>query len=114
MTDNPEYYDSDEFLIDDPNSPFYGLPRGVAQTAPDPQEQVLNEVLDQLGVNSFGEVIVDFGNVDVENLRGNRFTNIVDALVYLGQAGILQFGEVTLDDEGEIGVAIDSDTGRID
>lgn len=107
MTDSPEFFDSDDYLIDDPNSPFYGLPRGEVDTVPDASSEVLEDVLDRLGVDDFDGIIVDFQDVNVENLRGNRFVSLSDALVYLHEAGILSFGSATINDEGEIGVEIE-------
>lgn len=106
MTDDPQLESNFPYLVDDPDSPFYGLPRGVDNTVHDPQEEVLAEVRDQLGVASISDVVIDFSDANIEELRGNRFTSIVDALVYLGQAGILQFSSVTVDDDDEIGGTI--------
>lgn len=106
MTDNPEFYDADDWLIDDPNSPFYGLPRGDIDTVPDAHDTVLGEVLDRLGIVDFSDLFVDIKDAEPEELRGNRFTNLVDAIVYLAEAGILQFGDVVLDEDLEIGVSI--------
>lgn len=112
MSDNPEFFQSDDYYISDPTNPFYGLPMGDVPTEPDPNEEVLDEVLYRLGVEDFTGIVVDVDDVKLENLRGNRFANITDAIVYLAEAGILNFGQVTLDEEGEVGLGVDDDSGK--
>lgn len=113
MTDFPEFFNSDDYYISDTTSPFYGLPTGDVPVEQDPNDAVLDEVLDRLGIDDFAGVFVDFSDADPANLRGNRFANLTDAIVYLAEAGILQFGDVTIDEEGEIGLEIEPDTDRI-
>lgn len=113
MTDSPDFFNSDDGYVSDPNDPFYGLPLGEVPTEPDPNDVVFEDVLERLGVFDFSGIVVDFSEANPEQLRGNRFVNLTDAIVYLANAGILQFGQVTIDEEGELGLEIDNDTGDV-
>jgi len=111
MTDFPDFLDNDDGVISDPDNPFYGLPSIGVITENDPNERITADILGVLGITDFTEVIVNLDNADVTRLRGNRFPNIVDAIIYLNEAGILAFSDVTIDDDGEIGVAIGYEDG---
>ena len=111
MSDSFDFFENDDHYISDKDSPFYGLPTGDVPVQQDPSDAIVEEVLDRLGVEDFTGITVDFGNVNVENLRGNRFANLTDAIVYLAEAGIFSFGDVTLDDDGEIGISIGYEDG---
>lgn len=112
MTDFPQFEDSDDGFIDDPSSPFFGLPTGNTPTTPDPYEIIEDEVARELGVDTLGDIFIPFADADPNGLRGNRFGNIIDAIRYLAEAGIIQFSNVTINDEGDIGLEIDPDTQR--
>ena len=113
MSDFPEFDNSDDRIVNDPSSPFYGLPTGFPNTQPDPNEAVLDEVLDKLGIPDFGDTIISINDADPTGLRGNRFETVAEALIYLAEAGILSFGRATIDTSYEIGVEIDFDSGAV-
>lgn len=89
---------------DDPDNPFYGLDGFDRLTnEPDPMERIEREVLDQLGVSSFDEILITSDDRSLENARGNRFESIIEAITYLFDAGVLQFSGVVFEgDEVEI------------
>lgn len=109
-----ELFDAGElYPLDDPRNPFFGLGGFDEKTVipPDPMERIEREVLDALGIQSFDEILITGSERTLENARGNRFENIKEALVYLFDAGILQFSGVVIGAE-EIEIEIESDTGR--
>lgn len=106
MTDYPEFLDNDDGVISDPTNPFYGLPVGNVNTVPDQNTGFESQVQARFGVESLGDIIIDVESVNAENLRGNRFSNLVDAIVYLHEAGILSFSDVALYEDGEIGLGV--------
>lgn len=71
----------------------------------DPYEQATEDIMDNLGIDSFDDIVLDIGDADIESLRGNRFETLEEAITYLFDAGILRFSGVVLDgDEIEIEV----------
>lgn len=69
----------------------------------DPYEQQTQDIMDNLGIESFDDIILDLGDIDPDTLRGNRFENLQDAIVYLFDSGVLRFSGVVLEgDELEI------------
>jgi len=97
---------------DDPNNPFYGLD-GFDEKSfkTDPYEQIERDVMDSLGIESFDRILIDATERTLENARGNRFSSLQEAILYLFDAGILQFSGVVVGGE-EIEIEIESDTGR--
>lgn len=96
------------FPPDDPRNPFFGL-FGLDEntsTPPDPYEALEEEVFHALDIDDFGGLLVSEFTVDVNELRGNRFENIREAILYLSDSGLLAFGKVVLYANGEIGIAI--------
>lgn len=112
MSDYSDFYNDNDGIVTDEDSPFFGLPIGNTRTTPDDRIGDYQDLLDRFGVNDLGDIIVNREDAPVENLRGNRFSNIADALLYLYEAGIVQFSNVTVDDEGEVGTEIDDDSGK--
>lgn len=111
MSDFFDDESSDDELYED--SPFAGLPGWVGDESfpPDPYEKIEREVLDTFGIEDFDEIIFEPDEIDVENLRGNRFESIQDAIMYLFDAGVLRFSGVVLGAD-EIGIEIDDDSGK--
>lgn len=97
-----EIFDGGEiYPPDDPRNPFFGLDGFDEKsfTPADPYERIERDVLDSLGISSFNEILVTASERDLEGMRGNRFENIKEAIVYLFDAGILQFSGVIIDTE---------------
>ncbi len=109
MTDIPDSFESFEDMGDE--NPFIGLPGFDTYSDIDPYERVEREVLDSLGIDSFDKIILDVSERNVENERGNRFESLREAVLYLFDAGILQFSGIVLGAE-EIEIEVESDTGR--
>lgn len=109
MSDFPDDLYNYEDLEPEDN-PFYGLGGFDEFSETDPYEKLEKDVLDSLGIEEFDEIIFDIKDVDVENLRGNRFESLGEALTYLFDSGILRFSGIVIDDD-EISIEIDSDTG---
>lgn len=98
----------DLFPPDDPRNPFYGL-YGFDEHSiipPDPYERQEKEVFAALDIDDFGGLLAYENDVDVTEMRGNRFENIREAILYLSDSGLLAFGKVVLFANGEIGIAI--------
>ena len=94
-----ELFDAGElYPLNDPRNPFYGLDGFDARSrqSPDPYERIERQVLDSLGIDSFEEILIDSGNRTPEDMRGNRFESIAEAIVYLFDAGILRFSGVVV------------------
>lgn len=111
MSDFFENESSDDEGYED--SPFSDLPGWIGDEALpfDPFEQVEREVLDTFGIEDFDEILFEPSELDIENLRGNRFESIQDAVMYLFDSGILRFSGVTLGGE-ETMIEVDSDSGK--
>ena len=94
-----EIFDGGEiYPPDDPRNPFFGLD-GFDQHSfipADPNERIERDVLDALGIASFDEIFVNPTERDIENIRGNRFESITEAVIYLFDAGILRFSGVVI------------------
>lgn len=97
----------DVYPPDDPRNPFFGL-FGFDEFSeePDPHEKIERTVLDTLGIVDFGGLIATIGEVAGDTVRGNRFGDVREAILYLSDAGVLAFGQVVIFDNGEIGVSI--------
>lgn len=73
----------------------------------DYNKEVFDELANRFGVESVGDLIIPLSDVEnVEGVRGNRFVDVVDALIYLYDAGILDFSNVVIFDDGSVGVVI--------
>lgn len=112
MSDNADFFNSDDYWVSDTTSPFYGLPISDVDFEPDPNELLSGQVLEALGVESLGEVFVDITEDNIDDLRGNVFPNIIDAIIYLYQSGILIFSNIGVDDNGDPRPIIPADSGR--
>lgn len=109
-----DYFDDESSDNEDyEDSPFAGLPGWVGDEhfPPDPYEKIEREVLDAFGIEDFDEILFEPDESSIENMRGNRFESIQDAIWYLFDSGILRFSGVVLGDD-EIGVEIDDDSGK--
>lgn len=107
-----DYFDFDpnEYDPQGEDNPFAGLPGfDDSEISPDPYEQVERDVLDSFGVESFEDIIFDVTSVQPDDLRGNRFATMSDALNYLFDAGILRFSGVVLQGD-EILIEVDSES----
>lgn len=112
MSDFSDFTNDNDGIVTDESSPFYGLPIGDTRTTPDDRIGDYDDLLDRFGVNDLGDIIIRRTDATPENLRGNRFSNITDALLYLYEAGIVQFSNVAVSDDGEIQPEIDDDSGK--
>jgi hypothetical protein len=91
-------------------NPFYGLDGFDEFSETDPLEQIEREVLDSLGIESFEDIVFDISDSEVNDLRGNRFEDLREAILYLFDSGILRFSGVVLDGD-EVMIEVDSDSG---
>lgn len=79
---------------------------------PDNAEALLDEVLDNLGISDFDEIVVSSSQAVPENVRGNRYVNLIDAILDLHASGILRFSRAVYDyDEEDFSIEVDSETG---
>lgn len=108
-----ELFDAGElFEPEGDDNPFLGIDGFDAFTLePDPFDALEHEVLDSLGIDTFDSILITNNERTIENARGNRFESLKEAIIYLFDAGVLQFSGVVLD-EDLFEVEIDSDTGR--
>lgn len=111
MSDNPDGFYSYEDLPPEEN-PFFGLEGFDEFSDSDPYEQIERDVLDSLGIEGFDEIILDVSDAQAENLRGNRFESLQEAVTYLFDSGILRFSSVVIDDD-EISIEVDADSGSV-
>lgn len=105
-----------DYFDDDPNNydeegdenPFRDLP-GWSDEAEleDPYIKATEDIMDNLGIEEFDDIVFDIRDADPESLRGNRFETLEEAIIYLFDAGILRFSGVVLSDH-EIAVDIDA------
>jgi hypothetical protein len=106
---------TDGFLDYEPegeDNPFWDLEGwDEASVRPDPYERMEREVLDAMGIESFDAILLDATERDLENMRGNRFESLQEAITYLFDAGILQFSGVVIGAD-ELEIEVESDTGR--
>lgn len=110
MSDNPEgMYGFDDDNSDNPYLGWNDWDEEAFDT--DPYDEIERQVMDSLGIESFDSILLDPSERDMENLRGNRFESLQEAIIYLFDAGILQFSGVIVGAE-ELEIEIESDTGR--
>jgi hypothetical protein len=83
-------------------------PKPDDEAIPDPALQVLESVEDALGIQVEDKIILA-GDEAPENIRGNRYTSVIDALIDLFLAGILAFANVIFLDD-EIGIEVDDNS----
>lgn len=77
-----------------------------------PFEERAQEIAFNYGIQDWDEIIVDFSKVGPGELRGDRFSTLEEAVVFLFDLGVLEFGGVVYYQDVDLyGVAIDSDTG---
>lgn len=107
-----DYFDfpPNEFDEEGDENPFKDL-AGWSDEAElrDPYEEMTEDIMDNLGIEEFDDIVFDIGSVDPEDLRGNRFESLEEAIIYLFDAGILRFSGVVLDGD-EIAVDIDAES----
>lgn len=93
------------------DNPFLGLDGFDKFTSePDPYNLIEQDVMNAFGVESFDSILLDASERQIENMRGNRFESLQEAIIYLFDAGILQFSGVVVG-EDEIEIEIDKDSG---
>lgn len=109
MSDNPNTYSDYEDMPDNEN-PFYGLDGFDGFTENDPYKEIEQDVLDTFGIESFDEIVMNIDEAQVENIRGNRFQDLREAVLYLFDAGILRFSGVVVDDDLEVAVEIEPES----
>lgn len=62
-------------------------------------------ILGSFGLEGIERIVLDISDANPEDLRGNRFANIEEAILYLFDSGILGFSNVYLDgDEIVVGI----------
>ncbi len=90
------------------DNPFYGLGSWdfFSYNPPDPYERIEKDVFEALNIDDFDGLLIRDSDVSWDELRGNRFENIREAILYLSDAGILAYGKVVLFETGEVGIAI--------
>lgn len=106
--------DDGMFLYDDEDSdnPYLGWNDWDEEAFDtDPYDELEKQVMDSLGIESFDSILLDPSESDMENMRGNRFASLEEAILYLFDAGILQFSGVVVGGE-ELEIEVESDTGR--
>jgi hypothetical protein len=110
MSDNPEgMYLHDD---DDSSNPYLGWNDWDEEAfEDDPYDKIEREVMDSLGIESFESILLDPTESEIENMRGNRFSSLEEAILYLFDAGILQFSGIVINQE-EIEIEVESNTGR--
>lgn len=109
MSDNPDFPQSEYDAMGE-DSPFIDWSGwDLISAEEDPHGGIERDVLDALGIASFDEIFVNIADRNFENARGNRFETITEAIVYLFDAGILQFSGVVIGDEIDDFVEIDVD-----
>lgn len=80
---------------------------------PDDEMSELQALLAEYGIESVGQIIVEFENVPPEDLRGERFTEFIDAVHYLVDIGVIGFSDIVyFEDDGLYGVVIPDASDR--
>lgn len=100
--DNEEFGDFGNWDGDDPRPPEIDT-RLNAET---------RELLRELGIEDFGEIIIDFEGADLTNLRGDRFASLQEVVLFLYDLGILQFSHVVFLPENLFGYIPDDETPK--
>lgn len=59
-------------------------------------------LLDELGFQDIGDIIVDFEGADLSALRGDRFSSAEETLVFLYDIGIIDFSDIVYIEEEEL------------
>lgn len=103
---------SDEFddgLYDDPfddDDEWWREP----QEDKEPPDIDVQSLLREMGIDGYEGIIVDFNDINPEELRGQRFDTLDEAIIFLHEIGVLNFGSVVEMDDGTYGVTIDDCT----
>jgi len=71
----------------------------------DPYIEAEQDILDTLGIEDYDSILLDPTTLEPDELRGNRFSSLQEAITYLFDAGILRFSGVVMQ-EGEIMPAV--------
>ena len=108
MTDYDDGIRKDK-LPTEPDLPFFEFVDDDIIAEDDPNKVIYEQVLTELGIERIDSVIIQVGEAAPENIRGNRYTTIVDALIDLHLSGILTFSRVVIDDD-EIEIEVDADS----
>lgn len=62
----------------------------------DPYLKAEEDILDTLGIEDFESIFFDPVDLKPEEMRGNRFESLQEAIMYLFDAGILRFSGVVI------------------
>jgi hypothetical protein len=74
---------------------------GQSEDVPYQQQDYVRDILADLGVDSYDQIIVQFDDIDPGDLRGQRFDTFEEVILFLNDIGILSFSEVVdMGDEG--------------
>lgn len=93
--DDDELWDDDE--LDEP-------PDEIPEPSEFPDEdESVREILLGLGITSYDMILVDFENVDLSNLRGQRFDTFGEAVTYLADIGVITFSDIVEMPDGSFG-----------
>ena len=107
----PDYldYNPQDYDPNDTDSGFFGDPF-YDDYEPDAADEVLTDVLDQLGIDDFDEIIVNLPDANLDDVRGNVFPDIISAIIYLYDAGIIAFSKVVIDDDEGVEIEISGES----
>lgn len=90
----------DDSFLDDP----FDDDDGWWHEPQDPEEKEsgvdVSSLLREVGIDGYEQILLDITNVDPNELRGQRFDTIEEAIVFLYDIGVLSFaGLVEFDDD---------------
>lgn len=95
MSDNNDYDffgGGDDPLFSDQDQELQGIR--------DERHSIIESIVNELDRLSVYDWVVDFSDVNLEELRGDRFTTLGDAIIYLYEVGILDFADIFIDQDG--------------
>lgn len=75
-------------------------------------QELLNEILDGLGIREFGEIVIDLTAANPAEIRGDRFSTLEETVLFLYDIGILNFSNlIYFDDVDQYGYEVNYPEG---
>lgn len=106
-------FDFDEF-DGDGDEGFDGEPSDYHPNEISAEEAYLIELAENLGLEDISQIIVNSGDVQhPEDIRGDRFTSLTDAIDYLMSLGLIGFSEIVYFEDDDLwGAAVPDDSAN--
>lgn len=76
----------------------------------DASSALLRELMETYGYSDVGDILIDFEKADPSQLRGNRFSSLLEAVLWMHDIGVLGFSHVVYLGEDEYGAEIPDNT----